>query len=152
MYGLPPLPLEPCDPALEAKIRQFRSLKVQGKHFNDNLMSNKAFRNPHIYQKLVEFVGIDEKGTQFPRDLWDPHEVRDEWFAESLASQQKARSQQIESAQKLKSRAHIEFQTSRPRPESNTDGLGDMRHARDPPQRGRYDHSKTSLQPPRYRR
>ena len=68
----------------QAKIRQFRSLKAQGKHFNDNLMANKAFRNPHIYQKLVEFVGIDEKGTEFPRAIWDPHDVQDGWFADSL--------------------------------------------------------------------
>jgi len=103
----------------QAKIQQFRSLKAQGKHFNDNLMANKAFRNPHIYRKLVEFVGVDEKGTQFPRSMWDPHDVRDEWFADSLASQQKARSQQIESSQKHKHRTHIDFHPGRTRPEGS---------------------------------
>lgn len=68
----------------QAKIQQFRSLKADGKHFNDNLMANKAFRNPHMYRKLVEFVGINEKGTQFPPAIWDPHDVQREWFADSL--------------------------------------------------------------------
>ena len=63
---------------------RFYELKMQGKHFNDSLMSNKAFRNPHLYAKLVEFVDVNEDATNFPRELWDPHDVRREWSAESL--------------------------------------------------------------------
>ena len=55
-----------------------------GKHFNDTLMQNKAFRNPHIYAKLVEFVSVDETATNFPKDLWDPFDVREEWYAEVI--------------------------------------------------------------------
>lgn len=44
---------------------------TQGKHFNTSLMSNKSFRNPHLYAKLVEFVDVNEKGTNFPKDVWD---------------------------------------------------------------------------------
>jgi hypothetical protein len=51
-------------------------------------MSNKAFRNPHLYAKLVEFVAIDEKSTNFPRDTWDPFEVQSDWFAEAIGAQQ----------------------------------------------------------------
>ena len=104
-WGIPDAPSEPCDPALEvspmflrhkshhlrsvclrfqSKIRHFRSLKSQGKHFNDSLMSNKAFRNPHIYAKLVEFVEVDEMGTRFPKHLWDPFDLEPEWYADKI--------------------------------------------------------------------
>jgi hypothetical protein len=50
-------------PLFQAKLQQFFELKRGNppKHFNDSLMSNKAFRNPHLYTKLVEFVDVDEK-------------------------------------------------------------------------------------------
>jgi len=47
-------------------------------------MMNRSFRNPHLYAKLVEFVDVDEKATNFPRDVWDPNDVRDEWFADKI--------------------------------------------------------------------
>lgn len=54
------------------------------KHFNDSLMSNRSFRNPHLYTRLVEFVDVDERATNFPKELWDPMDVRDEWYADRI--------------------------------------------------------------------
>lgn len=54
------------------------------KHFNDSLMSNRSFRNPHLYMRLVEFVDVDERATNFPKGLWDPLDVRDEWYADRI--------------------------------------------------------------------
>lgn len=47
-------------------------------------MSNRSFRNPHLYAKLVEFADVDERSTNFPRDIWDPHDVQEEWFADKI--------------------------------------------------------------------
>ena len=66
---------------------QFHALKNDPhapKHFNDSLMMNRSFRNPHLYAKLVEFVDVDEKATNFPRDVWDPDDMREEWFADKI--------------------------------------------------------------------
>jgi hypothetical protein len=49
-------------------------------------MSNRSFRNPHLYAKLVEFVDVDERTTNFPRDIWDPNDVREEWFADRIGT------------------------------------------------------------------
>ena len=71
----------------QAKLAQFHALKrdqEQPKHFNDSLMSNRSFRNPHLYAKLVEFADVDERSTNFPRDIWDPHDVQEEWFADKI--------------------------------------------------------------------
>jgi len=57
---------------------------VNPKHFNDSLMSNRSFRNPHLYTKLVEFVDVDERSTNFPGDMWDPNDVKKDWFADQI--------------------------------------------------------------------
>ncbi|KZT02994.1 HCNGP-domain-containing protein [Laetiporus sulphureus 93-53] len=109
-WGIPPAPTEACDPALEAKLAEFLAMKrdsVNPTHFNDSLMSNRSFRNPHLYTKLVEFVDVDERATNFPQHIWDPTDMREEWFASHIAADQKARSEQA-SAQSSK-RSHIEF-------------------------------------------
>ncbi|KAJ8693948.1 hypothetical protein PTI98_008887 [Pleurotus ostreatus] len=114
-FGIPPPSTEPCNATIEAKLAQFHALKRDSKnpkHFNDSLMSNRTFRNPHLYAKLVEFVDVDERTTNFPKDIWDPEAVRDEWFADKIAEVQKARSeQQAESSGK---RSRIEFTTTAP--------------------------------------
>ena len=77
-----------ADPfCFQAKLLHFHTLKNDPnapKHFNDSLMMNRSFRNPHLYAKLVEFADVDEKATNFPRDVWDPNDMREEWFAEGI--------------------------------------------------------------------
>ena len=71
----------------QAKLSQFSTMKrdpVNPKHFNDSLMSNRSFRNPHLYNKLVEFVDVDERTTNFPKDIWDPSDVQRDWFADQI--------------------------------------------------------------------
>ena len=49
-------------------------------------MANRSFRNPHLYTKLVEFVDVNERATNFPKNLWDPKDVKDEWFADQIGA------------------------------------------------------------------
>lgn len=84
-WGIPPPTDEPCNPSLkvglsiscissflvifQGKFAQFFELKHGDppKHFNDSLMSNRSFRNPHLYAKLVEFVDVDETCSNIPK-------------------------------------------------------------------------------------
>ncbi|KAG8745385.1 hypothetical protein FRC10_008244 [Ceratobasidium sp. 414] len=77
-FGIPPPSENKVDPELAAKVAKFLALKKQGTHFNDILMRNKSFNNPHIYAKLVDFVDVDETGTNFPKNMWDPHDIQPE--------------------------------------------------------------------------
>lgn len=105
-WGISPAPSGSCSPEVEvtfistyvlyfsklstqAKLAQFHQLKrdlTHPKHFNDSLMANRSFRNPHLYTKLVEFVDVDERTTNFPKDIWDPEDVKDEWFADKIGT------------------------------------------------------------------
>jgi hypothetical protein len=53
-------------------------------YFNDSLARNKAFRNPHILSKLVEYVDVDEKGSNFPRDVWDSKGMPPDAYASAI--------------------------------------------------------------------
>ncbi|KIM37231.1 hypothetical protein M413DRAFT_448721 [Hebeloma cylindrosporum] len=117
-WGIPPESAETCDPGLQAKLAQFSALKrdpVNPKHFNDSLMSNRSFRNPHLYTKLVEFVDVDERATNFPKDMWDPNDVKKDWFADQIADAQKERSERQAAAQSSGKRSHIDFSSSKER-------------------------------------
>lgn len=70
-------------------MAQFLALKrdpVNPRHFNDSLMSNRSFRNPHLYATLVDFVDVDERTTNFPTSIWDPNDVEPEWFADQIGT------------------------------------------------------------------
>ncbi|KAJ3994569.1 HCNGP-like protein-domain-containing protein [Lentinula boryana] len=113
-WGIPPEVESNCDPELEAKLNQFHQLKSSStpKHFNDTLMSNRSFRNPHLYAQLVEFVDIDERTTNFPKEIWNLEGLKDgEWDAEKIAKYQKIRSEQ--QSQQSKARTHIDFATGK---------------------------------------
>ncbi|PWN51846.1 hypothetical protein IE53DRAFT_33605 [Violaceomyces palustris] len=75
-WGLGQEPTQGWDKNLEEKLAKFHALKKQGTHFNTSLSRNQAFKNPHIYAKLVEFVEIDEKGSNYQdmtvRGTWNP--------------------------------------------------------------------------------
>lgn len=86
-----------CDPTLAAQLAEFARLKRGSvgddgqvtqapRHFNDSLMGSRAFRNPHLYARLVDFVDVDECTTNFPRTIWDPRDVPAEWFSENIGA------------------------------------------------------------------
>ncbi|KAJ1311164.1 hypothetical protein OPQ81_009665 [Rhizoctonia solani] len=111
-FGIPPPSEDPVDPELSAKITKFLALKKQGTHFNDILMKNKSFNNPHIYAKLVDFVEVNETGTNFPKSIWNPHDIQPEWYAEEIAAAQKKRSAETASAQAPGKRSRIAFDSA----------------------------------------
>ncbi|GJJ14879.1 hypothetical protein Clacol_009148 [Clathrus columnatus] len=72
-WGIPPPTDEICDTSLRMKLDQFFELKRGNppKHFNDSLMSNRSFCNPHLYAKLVEFVDVDERCSNISKETDD---------------------------------------------------------------------------------
>ncbi|KAF8518387.1 HCNGP-like protein-domain-containing protein [Hysterangium stoloniferum] len=112
-WGIPPATAEPCDPELEASRLRFHLIRLGNppKHFNDSLMSNRSFRNPHLYAKLVEFVDVDEKCSNMPKGCWDMDEL-DGWDAKKIATAQKACLKEQSAAQAPGKRDKIAFTSS----------------------------------------
>ncbi|KAH7886968.1 HCNGP-like protein-domain-containing protein [Phlebopus sp. FC_14] len=131
-WGIPAQSTGPCDAAIEHDPEN-------PKHFNDSLMSNRSFRNPHLYAKLVEFVDIDERTTNFPTHIWDPSDVEPEWYADKIAELQKARSEQAATAQSKRSQIDFTAAKAPPLPTRPAhDRVGGKRNSRyHPYQRGR---------------
>ncbi|PVU99584.1 hypothetical protein BB560_005479 [Smittium megazygosporum] len=69
-----PITTQTCDEQLEEKFQHFYDLKKQGFHFNEQLIKNKNFNNPSIYDKLLEHLEIQELGTNFPISQFNPKE------------------------------------------------------------------------------
>ncbi|KAM8946682.1 SAP30-binding protein isoform 2-T2 [Pelodytes ibericus] len=85
-----------------------RKLK-EGTDMNNMIQKKKEFRNPSIYEKLIQFCSIDELGTNYPKDMFDPHGWSEDSYYESLAKAQKIEMDKLEKAKK--ERTKIEFVT-----------------------------------------
>ncbi|XP_019721178.1 SAP30-binding protein isoform X1 [Hippocampus comes] len=107
---IPPEPPGRCSSQLQEKIHKLYERKLHGDFdTNSHIQKNKEFRNPSIYEKLIQFCGIDELGTNYPKDMFDPHGWSEESYYEALAKAQKVEMDKLEKAKK--ERTKIEFVT-----------------------------------------
>lgn len=64
---LPPEPEGKCSKELQDKFQKMLEGKIKGKlNMNEKIQTNKTFRNPSIYEKLISYLDIDEFGTNYP--------------------------------------------------------------------------------------
>lgn len=76
--------------------------KVQSKILDMNkiIQERKEFRNPSIYEKLISFCDINELGTNYPPEIYDPSTFGKESYYEELAKVQKAEMDKLEKTKK----------------------------------------------------
>ncbi|KAL6459421.1 hypothetical protein MHYP_G00328930 [Metynnis hypsauchen] len=107
------IPTEPpgrCSSHLQEKIYKLYERKLHGDFdTNSHIQKKKEFRNPSIYEKLIQYCGIDELGTNYPKDMFDPHGWAEDSYYEALAKAQKVEMEKLEKAKK--ERTKIEFVT-----------------------------------------
>ena len=93
LVGQVKLPQEPegrCSRKLQEKIARMLDKKKLGKlSLNEHVQRKKDFRNPSIYEKLVSYCSIDEYGTNYPRNLFNPSSWGVESYYDALAKAQK---------------------------------------------------------------
>ncbi|XP_040033509.2 SAP30-binding protein isoform X2 [Gasterosteus aculeatus] len=107
---IPPEPPGRCSSQLQDKIHKLYERKLQGDFdTNNHIQKKKEFRNPSIYEKLIQFCSIDELGTNYPKDMFDPHGWSEDSYYEALAKAQKVEMDKLEKAKK--ERTKIEFVT-----------------------------------------
>ncbi|XP_051508924.1 SAP30-binding protein-like isoform X1 [Myxocyprinus asiaticus] len=107
---IPPEPPGRCSSHLQEKIIKLYERKLhEDFDTNKHIQKKKEFRNPSIYEKLIQFCGIDELGTNYPKDMFDPHGWSEDSYYEALAKAQKVEMDKLEKAKKEKTK--IEFVT-----------------------------------------
>ncbi|KAJ2909340.1 hypothetical protein GGI21_001980 [Coemansia aciculifera] len=92
---MPQADVAECPAELQAKFAQWYELKQQGANFNETLMRNKKFRNPNIYQWLVDHLGLEEAGSNMPVGGFSPAELRRDFLPEALAEEQERRAREF---------------------------------------------------------
>lgn len=82
-----------CDPELLKRVRQCLN-KPKRKNITQTLRDSKNFNNPDILEKLVSFCGINEIGTNYPPELFNPFRFEpSDYYTELLEAQRKAQEQ-----------------------------------------------------------
>ncbi|XP_059893583.1 LOW QUALITY PROTEIN: SAP30-binding protein [Gadus macrocephalus] len=107
------IPSEPagrCPSHLQEKICKLYERKLQEASTpTTTSRRRRSSGNPSIYEKLIQFCGIDELGTNYPKDMFDPHGWSEDSYYEALAKAQKVEMDKMEKARK--DRTKIEFVT-----------------------------------------
>jgi len=90
-FDIPDSP--PGSPPLKAtkKFDNFLDWKKQGVHFNQKLESSSALANPTLFQKLMDFAGLDEQSqyaTTLSDDVTVPTKFPEWAYADQLNRQQ----------------------------------------------------------------
>ncbi|KAI8064337.1 HCNGP-like protein-domain-containing protein [Gilbertella persicaria] len=109
-WGIPSESDLVCDSNREEKIAHFLSLRASGHRLNDHLQHNKAFRNPRIYAKLVEFTEVDEFGSNFDKQEFDPYGFPKEMYIDGILETQKKIAE--EKAAQQQNRTSVNFVSS----------------------------------------
>ncbi|NXB76309.1 S30BP protein, partial [Donacobius atricapilla] len=107
---IPPEPPGRCSNQLQDKIEKLYERKMkEGMDINYIIQKKREFHNPTIYEKLIQLCSIDEIGTNYPKDMFDPHSWSEDSYYESLAKAQNIEMDKLVKAKKEYTK--IEFVT-----------------------------------------
>lgn len=82
---LPPPPKARCSEELQEKITRFLALKkTTGRSFNAEVRNRKEYRNPDFLLHAVTYQDIDQIGSCFRKDVFDPHGYDKSDFCDEL--------------------------------------------------------------------
>ncbi|NXL81436.1 S30BP protein, partial [Leptocoma aspasia] len=105
---IPPEPPGRCSNQLQDKIEKLYERKMkEGMDINYIIQKNKEFCNPGIYEKLIQFCSIDEIGTNYPKDMFDPHSWSEDSYYEALAKAQKIEMDKLKKAKKERTKIEV---------------------------------------------
>ncbi|CAD7013993.1 SAP30-binding protein [Ceratitis capitata] len=89
-FSLPPEPKGKPSAELVEKIKHlYDKMETTNMDMNRVIQGRKEFRNPSIYEKLIQYCDINEFGTNYPPEIYDPLQWGPESYYEELARIQK---------------------------------------------------------------
>uniref|UniRef100_A0A6V7KW70 SAP30-binding protein n=1 Tax=Bracon brevicornis TaxID=1563983 RepID=A0A6V7KW70_9HYME len=99
---IPPEPTGQCPKELQDKIAVLHKKMQAGLDMNCVIERRKDFRNPSIYEKLIQFCGINELGTNYPPEQFDPFKWGKESYYDELAKEQESSMEKLMKKSKTK--------------------------------------------------
>lgn len=106
---IPPEPPGKCSKELQDHVaKYYYRVQYEGLDMNRMIQDKKNFRNPSIYEKLIQFCDINELDTNYPPEKYDPLKWGKESYYEELAKAQKVEMDRREKEKKEKL-AKIDF-------------------------------------------
>lgn len=98
---LPPPPKEKCSDELQEKIMKFLALKkTTGRSFNAEVRNRKEYRNPDFLLHAVTYQDIDQIGSCFSKDVFDPHGYEKSDFYDEIEADTKREMERREQERK----------------------------------------------------
>ncbi|XP_055626305.1 SAP30-binding protein [Toxorhynchites rutilus septentrionalis] len=108
-FSLPPETKGKCSLELQEKIATlYEKMRNSNMDTNKIIQERKEFRNPSIYEKLIQFCNINEFGTNYSPEIFDPSQWGKESFYEELAKAQKVEMEKVEKARKENAKTEIQ--------------------------------------------
>ncbi|KDP38973.1 hypothetical protein JCGZ_00730 [Jatropha curcas] len=104
---LPPPPIDKCPDELQRKICKFFQLKRTGRSFNAEVRNRKDYRNPDFLLHAVRYQDIDQTGSCFSKDVFDPHGYDKSDFYDEIEADMRREKERKE--QELKKCPKVEF-------------------------------------------
>ena len=141
---LPPEPPGRCDPELQKKFTAMAEKRKAGYDLNSVIQRGKRFRNPSIYEKLIQFCEIDEHGTNFPKELYDGHLFGKESYYEELGKVQAADMERREKAAKARAASSGSSSGQQPKLTSAADKKAAEESQQQPKRKSRFDQGGTA--------
>lgn len=86
---IPPAPKVDVDPDVLRIFEVAFQQKAQGKDLNAQIQNNQQYNNPMSYTSFIERFEIDEKGTNFAKNIFDPHVFPENCYYDKIAEEQK---------------------------------------------------------------
>ncbi|RDX82356.1 SAP30-binding protein, partial [Mucuna pruriens] len=104
---LPSHPKAKCSEELQRKINKFLEYKKAGKSFNAEVRNRKDYRNPDFLLHAVSYQDIDQIGSCFSKDVFDPHGYDPSDFYDEIEADMRCESERKE--QEKKKAQKVEF-------------------------------------------
>ncbi|BBN04494.1 SAP30-binding protein [Marchantia polymorpha subsp. ruderalis] len=106
---LPPAPTATYSEELQTKFSKYLALKKTGRSLNEQLRNTKGYRNPDFLQRAVKYHEIDQIGSCFKKEVFDPHGYDQADYYDALALEQRREAERKEQERKQNQSQRVDF-------------------------------------------
>merc|ERR1712060_849803 len=72
---VPPSPPGEPDPELVERVQYLHDLRKRGRSIRDYIQGSRDWSNPYILERVIKVFELDEHGSNYPKDIFDPARV-----------------------------------------------------------------------------